>query len=186
MRKHWTYSFSLLSVNSPSTNLIQPNTILPLPTAFSITSPFIATPKKLSTPLPCMALWACTDASVLSRPKSGSVAGCSIGLGDSPPSSPESHRQSQRTQQPLSVPPVFYNPTHHLIYPPLSPTRLPSTLSAFCQRIHVVVVRCRFWWWARSVGRAHAHPNQPWRTPTVTPSPIRQQRMRDRSCDFFS
>ncbi len=29
-----------------------------------------------------MALWACTDASFLSRPKSGSVAGCSVGLGD--------------------------------------------------------------------------------------------------------
>ncbi len=32
-----------------------------------------------------MALWACTDASFLSRPKSGSVAGCSVGLGDPPP-----------------------------------------------------------------------------------------------------
>jgi hypothetical protein len=47
-----------------------------------------------------MALWACTDASYLSRPKSGSVAGCSVGLGDpphyllNPP--PESRRQSIR------------------------------------------------------------------------------------------
>jgi hypothetical protein len=32
-----------------------------------------------------MALWACTDASYLSRPNSGSVAGCSVGLGDPPP-----------------------------------------------------------------------------------------------------
>jgi hypothetical protein len=32
-----------------------------------------------------MALWACTDASFLSRPKSGGVAGCSVGLGDPPP-----------------------------------------------------------------------------------------------------
>jgi hypothetical protein len=32
-----------------------------------------------------MALWTCTDASFLSRPKSGSVAGCSVGLGDPPP-----------------------------------------------------------------------------------------------------
>ncbi len=43
-----------------------------------------------------MALWACTDASFLPRPKSGSVAGCSVGLGD-PPSylthSPSSRRQ---------------------------------------------------------------------------------------------
>ncbi len=31
-----------------------------------------------------MAQWACTDASFLSRPKSGSVAGCSVGLGDPP------------------------------------------------------------------------------------------------------
>ena len=52
-----------------------------------------------------MALWACTDASYLSRPKSGSVAGCSVGLGDpphyllNPP--PESRRQSIRERQSL-------------------------------------------------------------------------------------
>ncbi len=52
-----------------------------------------------------MALWACTDASFLSRPKSGSVAGCSVGLGDpphyllNPP--PESRRQSIREKQSL-------------------------------------------------------------------------------------
>ncbi len=34
--------------------------------------------------LSSMALWVCTDASYLSRPKSGSVAGCSVGLGDPP------------------------------------------------------------------------------------------------------
>jgi hypothetical protein len=45
-----------------------------------------------------MVLWCCTNTSFLSRPKSGSVAGCSVGLGDSPPyllnPPPESHRQS--------------------------------------------------------------------------------------------
>jgi hypothetical protein len=40
-------------------------------------------PHKTIHPSP-MALWACTDASYLSRPKSGSVAGCSVGLGDPP------------------------------------------------------------------------------------------------------
>ncbi len=44
-----------------------------------------------------MALWACTDASFPSQPKSGTVAGCSVGLGDPPPyflnPPPESHRQ---------------------------------------------------------------------------------------------
>jgi hypothetical protein len=52
-----------------------------------------------------MALWACTDASYLSRPKSGSVAGCSVGLGDPPPyllnPPPESRRQSIREKQSL-------------------------------------------------------------------------------------
>ncbi len=53
MREHWTYLSSLLSVNFPPTNLTPPNnTTLLLPTAFSITSPLITTPKKLSTPLP--------------------------------------------------------------------------------------------------------------------------------------
>ncbi len=52
-----------------------------------------------------MALWACTDASFMSRPKSGSVAGCSVGLGDPPPyllnPPPESHRQSWKDKQSL-------------------------------------------------------------------------------------
>jgi hypothetical protein len=89
-----------------------------------------------------MALWACTDASFLSRPKSGSVAGCSVGLGNTPPyllhPPPESHRQSKRTKQTLVR-------ASRLLQPNSSCTLTPSIthnapLHAFCQRIPVVVV----------------------------------------------
>jgi hypothetical protein len=88
-----------------------------------------------------MALWACTDASFLSRPKSGSVAGCSVGLGDSPPyllnPPPESHRQSWRDKQSL------VRASRLLQSNPSYPTPLLVThnapLHAFCQRIPVVV-----------------------------------------------
>ena len=69
-----------------------------------------------------MALWACTDASFLSRPKSGSVAGCSVGLGDPapyllnpPPRKPQTEHQDQTDPcpcfPPSSIQPLFY-PTH--------------------------------------------------------------------------
>ncbi len=82
-----------------------------------------------------MALWACTDASYLSRPKSGSVAGCSVGLGDplhyllNPPN-PESQRQSIKEKQPL-VRASRLIQSHHP-HPLPSPTTLmhPSTPSA--------------------------------------------------------
>jgi hypothetical protein len=60
-------------------------------------------PQKTIHPSSIMALWGCTDASYMSRPNSGSVVGCSVGLGDpssyrlNPP--PESRRQSLKTKQ---------------------------------------------------------------------------------------
>ena len=88
-----------------------------------------------------MALWACTDASYLSRPKSGSVAGCSVGLGDpphyllNPP--PESRRQSIREKESLvrASRLIQSHPSHPLP----SPTTHNAPLHAFCQRITVVV-----------------------------------------------
>jgi hypothetical protein len=78
-----------------------------------------------------MALWACTDASYLSRPKSGSVAGCSVGLGVPPHyllhPPPESRRQSIGEKQSLVRASRLIQsplPTHFL--PPL-PTMHPST-----------------------------------------------------------
>jgi hypothetical protein len=88
-----------------------------------------------------MALWACTDASYLSRPKLGSVAGCSVGLGDpphyllNPP--PESRRQSIREKKSLvrASRLILSHPSHPLS----SPTTHNAPLHAFCQRIPVVV-----------------------------------------------
>ena len=59
-----------------------------------------------------MALWACTDASYLSRPNSG---------------------RAPRPNRPLSVLPASFNLTRLSPYPPLSPTTLPSmpTASAY-------------------------------------------------------
>ena len=85
-----------------------------------------------------MALWACTDASFLSRPKSGSVAGCSVGLGDPPPyllNPPlESHRQSWKDKQSLSR--LSQSHPFYLTPPPVTHN---APLHAFCQRIPVVV-----------------------------------------------
>jgi hypothetical protein len=89
-----------------------------------------------------MALWVCTDASFLSRPNSGSVAGFSVGLGDPPPyllnPPPESHRQSNKTKQTLLV------RASRLLQPNPSFTLLTSVthnalFHAHCQRIPVVV-----------------------------------------------
>jgi hypothetical protein len=88
-----------------------------------------------------MALWACTDASYLSRPKSGSVAGCSVGLGDPPHyllhPPQESRRQSIREKQSLvrASRLIQAHPPH----PPPSPTTHNAPLHAFCQHIPVVV-----------------------------------------------
>ena len=85
-----------------------------------------------------MALWACTDASYLSRPKSGSVAGCSVGLGDPPPyllnPPPESHRQSWKDKQSPSR--LSQSHPFYLTPPPVTHN---APLHAFCQRIPVVV-----------------------------------------------
>jgi hypothetical protein len=80
--------------------------------------------------------WASShDASFLSRPKSGSVAGCSVTLGDPHPTF-LTHPQKAtdkvgKTNSPLSVPPTFYNPTPLISLHPLSPIspspcRLPA------------------------------------------------------------
>ena len=88
-----------------------------------------------------MALWACTDASFLSRPKSGSVVGCSVGLGDPPPHllnpPPESHRQSTKTKQTLVRASRLLQ--SHPVFT-LTPTVTHNApLHAHCQRIPVVV-----------------------------------------------
>ncbi len=88
-----------------------------------------------------MALWACTDASILSRLKSGSVAGCSVGLGDPPPyllnPPPESHRHSWKDKQSL-VRASRLLQSHPSHVTPLSVTH-NVPLHAFCQRIPMVV-----------------------------------------------
>jgi hypothetical protein len=84
-----------------------------------------------------MALWAATDASFLSRPKSGSVAGCSVGLGDPPPCHPQKATDKvKELKRPLFVPPASYNPILPLTYPTMSPTS-SSTPSAYpwCLRL---------------------------------------------------
>ncbi len=88
-----------------------------------------------------IALWCCTDASYLSRPKSGSVAGCSVGLGDPPPyllnPPPESRRQSFKTKQTLFRASRLIQ-SHPSVTLPTPITR-NAPLHAFCQRIPVVV-----------------------------------------------
>jgi hypothetical protein len=102
-----------------------------------------------------MALWCCTDASYLSRPKSGSVAGCSVGLGD-PPSyllnpPPESRRQSFKTKQTLirASRLIQFHPSV------TSPTPIThnAPLHAFCQRIPVVVASVAEAEYAAAFGR---------------------------------
>ncbi len=106
-----------------------------------------------------MALWACTNASYLSRPNSGSVAGCSVGLEDPPPyllnPPPESHRQSAKTKQTLLRASRLLLQSNLSFTLPTSVTH-NAPLHAHCQRIPVIGgsvcgrggVRCRFWWWA--------------------------------------
>jgi hypothetical protein len=88
-----------------------------------------------------MALWTCTDASFLSRPKSGSVACCSDGLGDPPPyllnPPPESHRQSWKDKRPLIRASRLLQ--SHPSDVPSSPVIHDAPLHAFYQRIPVVV-----------------------------------------------
>jgi hypothetical protein len=138
-----------------------------------------------------MAIWTCTDASFLSRPKSGSVAGFSVGLRDYPPYTFLTHPQKATDKTKESNRPLlaFYNPTHSLTYPPLSPTTLPFTPS-LCQRIPVVVAFVAEAEYATTFGGGQVlveltltltnlgHPQ-------LSPYPIRRQQMRDRSCDFF-
>jgi hypothetical protein len=86
-----------------------------------------------------MALWACTDtdASFLSRPKSGSG---SVGLGDPPPyllnPPPESHRQSWKDNQSLVRASRLLQ--SHSSYPTPPPVTHNAPLHASCQRIPVV------------------------------------------------
>jgi hypothetical protein len=94
-------------------------------------------PHKTIHPSP-MALWTCTDASFLSRPKSSSVlAGCSVGLGDPPPyllnPPPESHRQSWRDKLPLVRASRLLQ--SHPSYPTPPPVTHNAPLHVFCQRI---------------------------------------------------
>jgi hypothetical protein len=81
-----------------------------------------------------MALWACTDVNFLSRPKSGSVAGCSVGLGD--PTLRKSQTKLKRQTvpcpclQPVTIPPLLSHTT---------PFTHNASLHVFCQRMPVVV-----------------------------------------------
>ena len=104
-----------------------------------------------------MALWACTDASYLSRPNSGSVAGCSVGLGDPPPyllnpppRKPETEHQDQTDPcpcfPPSSIQPLFH-PTLlcHPQRPPPCPLPAHTRGGCVCGRGGVCF---RFWRWA--------------------------------------
>jgi hypothetical protein len=104
-----------------------------------------------------MALWACLD---LSR---AVWLPARLGL-ETPHPTFLTHPQKvtdkvEETNSPLSVPPACYNPTSLIPHHPLSPTTPLSMPSASA-----------YPWWP---------------PPTVTPSPIRRQRMRDWSCDFL-
>ncbi len=80
-------------------------------------------------------LWGCTDASFLSRPISGSVAGFLVGLGDPPPyllhTTPESRKQSNKTKQTLvRTSRLLQSHPFFTSYPPPLPTTLPSMPTA--------------------------------------------------------
>ncbi len=81
-----------------------------------------------------MALWYCTNASFLSRPKSDNVAGCLVGLGDLPPyllnPPTESHRQSRKDKQSLVRASRLLQSHPFFLTPPPSPTTPLSMPSA--------------------------------------------------------
>jgi hypothetical protein len=137
-----------------------------------------------------MALWACTDASFLSRPKSGSVAGCSVGLGDLPPYllnlPPESRRQSTKTTQtPVRASRLIQsNPSFTL---PTSVTHNAS-LHTHCQRIPVVVASVAEAEYAAAFGGGQVLVELTLLTLTNLGHHqhlLFGQRVCDRSCDFF-
>ncbi len=117
----------------------------------------------------------------LSRPKSGSVAGRSVGLIWRPPtlpSQPAARKPQTKLERqtvpcpclpPFTIPPLLCNTTPYHPQRP-SPCLLPAHTrsGSVCGRGGVC---CHFWRWTR-VGRAHAHPNQPWSPSTVTPLPF--------------
>jgi hypothetical protein len=127
----------------------------PLPPQLCLISP--QPPQNHSTPLMSMALWACTDASFLSRPKSGSVAGCSVGLEAPPPYllNPPHPRKSQTKLErqtvpcpclpPVTIPPLLSHTTSTPCHPQRpSPCLLPAHTrgGSVCGRGGV---HCRFW-----------------------------------------
>ncbi len=105
-----------------------------------------------------MTLWCCIDASFLSRPNSGSVAGCSVCLGDPPPyllnPPPDSHRQSfRKTLSLIRVPRLIIQSCPSS--PPPTPTTHNAPIHALFLSAHTPggcvcgrggVCR-RFWWW---------------------------------------
>jgi hypothetical protein len=118
-----------------------------------------------------MALWGCTDASFLSWPNSGSIAGCSVGLGDPPPyllnPPPESRRQSNKTKQ------TFVRASRLLQSHPFF--TLPTTIThnaplhAHGQRIPVVVASEADAEYTAAFGGGQVFLVEP---PTVTLSPL--------------
>jgi hypothetical protein len=184
MQEHWTYPSSPQSANFPLINLPPLNTTLPLPTASSTMLHPTPTPTKPSTPLPWLSGPSPTPASCSSQPKSGSVAGCSVGLGDPPPyllnPPPKSHRQSWKDKQSLVCASRLLQSRLLCNSTPCHPQRPPPCLvpahtrgGSVCGRGGVCY---RFWRWT-SVGRAHAHPNQPWPPSTVSYSSTTNARL---------
>ncbi len=180
MREHWTYPSSPQSANSPPINPPPLNTTCPLPTASSTMLHLTPTPTKPFTPLPWLSGPAPTPVSCPDLSRAVWLA-ARLGLETPHPTfltPPESHRQSWKDKQSLvrasrllqshpsdiTPPPVTHNAPSPCLLP--AHTRGGSVCSGRGG------VCCRFWQGA-SVGRAHAHPNQPWPPPTVTPSPIR-------------
>jgi hypothetical protein len=81
---------------------------------------------------PCsVALWACTDASFLSRPKSGSVAGCSVELEDPLIKPQKATDKGEKTNSPLFMSLACYNTTlmYHQPLSPTTPLSMPSASS---------------------------------------------------------
>jgi hypothetical protein len=140
MHEPLTYPSSLPSINSPRITYQSNPTQFDLTAAHRLLNYVSSHPNPYKTIHPSsMALWACTDASYLSRPKSGSVAGCSVGLGDPPHyllhPPPESRRQSIREKQSLvRASRLIQSPPSH---PPPSPTTHNAPFHVFCQ------------WWLR-------------------------------------